>query len=73
MKGCAAAGLRLDPHTSAIIFHDLLTNRQSYPRAGIFFRRVMKALENSKHPQVIFGSNTDAIVSYNEVPLAFLP
>jgi hypothetical protein len=66
----APADIRLDPNLPARIFDDSLADSQTDARPGILVFGV-EPLENPKDDFVIFGTNTDPIVSYREEPPVF--
>src|SRR5262249_42616405 len=67
----ALAGLRFDPNTAAMTFHDLLANGQADARAGVL-RPGVQALEDEKNPLGMLWGDADAVIADGEDPLPAL-
>src|SRR5580704_10081443 len=66
-EGCSFSGLRLDPDSSAITFHDALANREPNAGTGVFLI-VMEAFEYTKDFLLVLRVDTDSVIPNGKTP-----
>src|SRR5580692_3499458 len=66
-EGCPFSGLRLDPDSSAITFHDALANREPNAGTGIFLI-VMEAFEYTKNFLLVLRVDPDSVIPNCKTP-----
>src|SRR3984885_2288833 len=68
-EGRSPTGFGFDPDSSSIPVNDSLTDSQADAGAGVFGTGV-QTFEEAKNCLLVFGSNSDAIVSNSKLALA---